>query len=239
MRKHIVATACVTMVMGLGGVMAASAGARQIIKVENGNRVETNLDSSSENGPGYAGEAASGDAAGDTGIGVAADMVKLQGTLNEVMDGSFSMNRQFENGYQEEVIVHVDPEQTLILDGVNGFPADLSSVQPGSSIYAYVGPAMTLSIPPQMSAVMVLVDIPQDAAAPEYVTAAGALTEDGQGGYQLTTTDGSLIPVPADCQIIPYLTRQMVRLSDITEGRRCLVWLGADGIAQKIVLFNE
>ncbi|MDO4329734.1 MAG: hypothetical protein Q4C66_10410 [Lachnospiraceae bacterium] len=219
--------------------MAASAGARQIIQIENGNRVETNLDSSSENGPGYGGEAASGDAAHDTGIGVAADMVKLQGTLNEVMDGSFSMNRQFENGYQEEVIVHVDPEQTLILDGVNGFPADLSSVQPGSSIYAYVGPAMTMSIPPQMSAVMVLVDIPQDAAAPEYVTAAGALEEDGQGGYRLTTADGNRIPVPADCQIIPYLTRQMVRLSDITEGRRCLVWLGADGIAQKIVLFNE
>lgn len=201
--------------------MAASAGAKQIIWVENGERVVKELENGSVKEPDYA-----------------AGTVKLQGTLNQVMDGSFSMNRQFEDGYQEEVIVHIDPEKTLVLDAVNGFPADLSSVQPGSAVYAYAGPAMTMSIPPQMSAVMVLVDIPQDAAAPEYVTAAGPLEADGQGGYVLKTESGDAVSVPADCEIIPYLTRQIVRLSDIAEGSRCLVWMGADGAAQKIVLFN-
>lgn len=231
MRKRILAIVCIAAILGLGGVMAASAGARRIIRVENGERVVTELESSSEKEPGYAAENESETAA--------VEPVKLWGTMNEVIDGSLSINRQLEDGTQEEVILHINPEQTLVLDGVNGFPADLSAVSAGEPVYAYAGPAMTMSIPPQMNAVMVLVNVPQDGAAPEYVTAAAALTEDGQGGYCLKTAGGAEIAVPADCEIIPYLTRQIVRLSDIAEGSRCLVWMGADGAAEKIVLFHE
>ncbi len=239
MRKHRAALACAVVVFGLGGAMAASAGARQIIRVENGERVEMNLERDSDFGPGYVSSIGAEASGSQEENGIVPSVIRLYGTINEAADGSFSMNRQFENGCQEEVIIHTDPEQTMILDAVNGFPAELSTVQPGSSIYAYVGPAMTMSIPPQMSAVMVLVDIPQDAAAPEYVIASSGLKEDGQGGYLLETQEGTQIKIPADCSIIPYLTRQMVTLTDITEGRRCLVWLGTDGTAQKIVLFNE
>ena len=42
-----------------------------------------------------------------------------------------------------------------------------------------------------------------------------------------------------DCPIIPYLTRQMVTLQDITAGRKCMIWLDASGAASNIVLFNQ
>lgn len=104
-------------------------------------------------------------------------------------------------------------------------------------IYVYPGPAMTLSLPAQMVAQVVFVDIRQDGAVPEYVAAAGPLADDGQGGFLFKTPGGREFKVPADCQIIPYLTRQMVRLEDIQEGSRCLLWSGADGAVEKIVLF--
>lgn len=169
------------------------------------------------------------------------DTVKMWGTVLETGDGSFSFERHFEEGpgMSEEVIVHIDPESTLVLEGVNGFPMELSQLKKGETVYVYAGPAMTLSLPPQVTAVAVIGQIPQDAAAPAYVRAAKALEEDGVGGFRLNTTDGQEYQVPADCPITPFLTRQMVSLSDIGEGSRMLVWMGADGKTEKIVLFND
>lgn len=167
------------------------------------------------------------------------DLVKMWGVMTENRDGGFVIDSQVPDGYQGEVVIHVDPENTLVLDSVTGFPAEKEQIQTGGTVYVYVSPAMTLSLPPQTTAGLVLVNVPQDAGAPEFVTAAAALEADGEGNYWLTATSGAKIKIPADCPIIPYLTRQMVRLEDITEGRHCLIWLDGEGKADRIVLFNE
>lgn len=170
-----------------------------------------------------------------------ADGDRMWGTVLEAGENSFSFDRQFsgQEGGSEEVIVHIDPESTLVLDSENGFPAELAQAGKGETVYVYAGPAMTLSLPPQVTAQLVLVGIPQNGIVPKYVTAAGSLAEDGQGGFLLKTTGGKELKVPADCQIAPYLTRQVVTLADITQGRRCLVWENEAGSAARIILFNE
>lgn len=170
-----------------------------------------------------------------------ADGNRMWGTILETGENRFSFDRQFpgQEGGSEEVIVHIDPESTLVLDSEYGFPADLTQAGKGETVYVYAGQAMTLSLPPQVTAQLVLVGTPQDGIIPKYVTAAGSLADDGQGGFLLKTTGGKELKVPADCPITPYLTRQMVTLADITEGRRCLVWENEGGSAARIVLFNE
>jgi len=55
---------------------------------------------------------------------------------------------------------------------------------------------------------------------------------------------GTVYQVPADCVLLPYLTRNMVTIESLTEGRNFLVWseLGEDGkeeTASKIVMFQD
>ena len=133
-----------------------------------------------------------------------------------------------------EIIIHVS-EDTKILDAVNGFPVSMDSITPGEIAYAYVGPIMTMSLPPQTTSPMVLTDIPADYKVPDYITVKSL--EDQGENYLLTSVDGLEFTVPKDCIIIPYLTRNMVYLENLTEGRTCLVWSDAASVANRIVLF--
>ena len=57
----------------------------------------------------------------------------------------------------------------MILDAVNGYPVLLDDLEDGSTVYAYVGPAMTMSLPPQATAHLILANIPEDFGVPQYV----------------------------------------------------------------------
>lgn len=186
---------------------------------------------------------ADGTAAQDTdqdGVKNSLESMRIWGNVLEKLEGGFAIDSKVQEGegYQGEMVVHLDPDNTLILDAMTGFPAEEGAIAPGQTLYVYISPVMTMSLPPQTTAELVLVNIPQDAGAPLYVTASGALEADEAGGYVLKTVDGKEIKVPADCPITPFLTRQMVRLEDIAEGRKCLVWLDVCGQAERIVLFN-
>lgn len=234
MKKKFIAGTGLAVVLTIGVAAGVWAGAKQIIRMEDGKRIETNLESETVEESQTAAEPQE-EGVQNTGL----EAVKLWGLITGAEGQSFSMNNQSAESVQEEVIVHLDPEKTLVLDSVTGYPAEEGSLQEGQMVYAYVGPAMTMSLPPQTTAEIVFVNIPQDFAVPEYITAAGSLESDGQGGFVLTGKSGEKILVPADCTIIPYLTRQIVQLEDIAEGRKCIVWKNAEGRAEKIVLFNE
>ena len=234
MRKIIAVTGILAV---MAGAMVSLGATKQVIRLdETKASQEASVTSETEE---KSSEAAAEDSEGSQeGVAAALEPVKMWGQVISVEEGSFSFERQFAEGGSEEVIVHIDPNQTLILD-VDGYPAGQDSIKKGEMIYVYAGPAMALSLPPQTTAVMAFTGIRQDAKVPEYATAAAPLAEDGQGGFLFTSLDGREFKVPAGCTIIPYLTRQMVRLEDIREGSRCLLWSGADGIVEKIVLFNE
>ncbi len=48
---------------------------------------------------------------------------------------------------------------------MTGLPVALEDVKDGDTIYAYIGPAMTMSLPPMTNAVMIFTNLPADASA--------------------------------------------------------------------------
>ena len=120
----------------------------------------------------------------------------------------------------------------------NGKPM-MEDIEEGSEAYAYIGMAMTMSLPPQTTAEMILVNIPADSKAPDYVEVDSMVTDGDSGESVLTTTEGVEYMLSEDCNIFPYLTRNIVTLDDLTQGRKCLVWSTDDNTAERIMVFAE
>ena len=97
-----------------------------------------------------------------------------------------------------EIILNVADDMTYILDAMTGFPVALEDVKDGDTIYAYIGPAMTMSLPPMTNAVMIFTNLPADAKAPDYVEVKSMVTDAGTSKSVSYThldngADGSII----------------------------------------------
>jgi len=97
---------------------------------------------------------------------------------------------------------------------------------------------MTMSLPPQTTPSVVVVNIPQDGAAPQYVVAADVVMETADG-LILAGNDGTQYLIAEDVAVEPFMTRNIVTMDDIHEGRRCLVWVDAEGIVERIAVMAE
>lgn len=163
--------------------------------------------------------------------------LKITGTILEIGDGSILVDSGSDTEYMGEVMLMIDPENTLVLDGADGFPVELESVEMGN-FEAYLGPAMTMSLPPQSTPYVVIVNIPEGGQAPQYVVADGKVDE-GKGRKTLTGVDETEYTLARSVDIQPYLTRNIVQLEDIDSGSRCLVWTNEEEEVDRIVLFAE
>lgn len=177
-------------------------------------------------------------AASETEDPLLMELGKVWGPVLSVGEDQISIDNQAETAGKGEVIVQIDPEHTKILDAVDGFPVQIEDIQESETIYAYIKPMMTMSLPPIVIAEAVICQVPQDAAAPEYVRVQ-EMEQQKDDSYLLTISDGTQYQVPADCEIIPYLTRNLVRLTDVQRGSTCLLWTDGAAEVQKIVLFAD
>lgn len=163
--------------------------------------------------------------------------LKIWGEITEVTDRVIYVDNQSGNSSPGEIILTIDPETTRILDGRTGLPVDFEDLEIGR-FEAYLGPAMTMSLPPQALAEIVIVDISEEVPTAQYVIAGGSV-EEKDGVKTLAGKDGTEYVLAEEVSITPYLTRQMVRLEDIEEGSQCLVWVGEEETVERIVLFNQ
>lgn len=184
-----------------------------------------------------AGDEGGKDAKESEGEAYADGPIKVWGTIAEVTEDTILADCESDKGPTGEVVFMIDPDNTYILDGVNGFPVDIKDVETGR-FEAYLGPAMTMSLPPQTTPYVVIVNIPEDTEAPQYVVAADQISEK-DGGKVLEAIDGSQYILAEDVQITPFLTKNIVQLEDIEKDSRCLVWLNEEKEAERIVLFAE
>lgn len=175
-------------------------------------------------GPGTVGENAA-----------AEEQAPIWGTIISADGSSIDLDCPAGNVFEGEVIVNVS-DDTLVLDGENGYPVELKDLQAGETVYVYIGPAMTMSLPLQTTGEVVIGKIPADAKAPEYITVK-TMTANADGSWSLVSTAGIEYAVSADCSILPYLTRQIVSLEDVEQGSNLLVWSDSENQAQKLVLF--
>lgn len=168
----------------------------------------------------------------------AAQMVRIYGPVTRMEDGRLSMDNQSGQGYSGEIILNI-PEGTLVLNAEDGLPADLDAVEDGTALYAYIGPAMTMSLPPMTNAELILCNIPADYKVPDYVEVKSVVTDASSSKTVLTGADGTEFEISEDCQFTPYLTRNIVTVDDLTEGVKCLVWSGEDNAASRIMIFPQ
>ena len=141
------------------------------------------------------------------------------------------------DSHLSEVVIH--PGDAPAVDGTTGLPLDLEKVKEGDALYVWTGPAMALSMPPQMSALVIVGNVPADAAAPEFCEIAQHVSKfapEDKKNPVFSLTGGETLEVTDKTVYTPWLTRQMVRMEDLNPGDRVLVWKDKNGAAEKIQL---
>lgn len=167
---------------------------------------------------------------------VAPDSIGIWGTVISAEEGQIRLDNISGNSFQGEMVLNIIDGESRVLDAVNGFPVALGDLKAGDFIYAYIGPTMTLSLPPITNAQMVICKAPADMKVPEYITITGVTAQE-DGSVKISGNNGSSYQVPADCVILPYLTRNMVTIQDIVKGSTCMIWSDGENQANKVVLF--
>ena len=134
-------------------------------------------------------------------------------------------------------------KNAIVLDAVTGEPVDAKSIKDGSTVYAWLGAqtAMTMSLPPQVTPELLLVNIPADFKVPQYdvIVRANYIMKGipGYSGMAITLSDGTACQVWQDAAVTPYLTRNRVTYQDLLPGTRVLVWVDDQGLVSKAMVF--
>ena len=164
----------------------------------------------------------------------------ISGTVAHQKDGGLLMSTSTGEPTEDYILW---TEGVMILDAVSGEPVDAKSIKDGSTVYAWLGAqtAMTMSLPPQVTPELLLVNIPADYKVPQYdviVRADGLTSVEGKrSGMSVTLSDGTVYQVWEDAQVKPYLTRNRVTYQDLLPGTRVLVWTDDKGQASKVIVF--
>ena len=92
---------------------------------------------------------------------------RVWGAAVELGDMSLTLENSNESDPYQKVVVNVE-EDTLILDAVTGEAKTFDDLRTGETVYAWVGPDMTKSLPPISTGRVILCGLPADYAAPTY-----------------------------------------------------------------------
>ena len=164
----------------------------------------------------------------------------ISGTVAHQKDGGLLMSTSTGEPTEDYILW---TEGVMILDAVSGEPVDAKSIKDGSTVYAWLGAqtAVTMSLPPQVTPELLLVNVPADYKVPQYdVIVRATVIMAGiphYSGMDITLSDGTAYQVWEDAQITPYLTRNRVTYQDLLPGTRVLMWADDKGQASKVIVF--
>lgn len=171
------------------------------------------------------------------GVDSAETSAAVFGVITDVGENEITVDNQSGVSSEGEIILMIDPDHTYLLDASTGLPVDVKDVQVGSSFEAYLGDAMTMSLPPQNTPDIVFVNVPEDIAMPVYAVAAEDPTETN-GIWTLKATDGTAYEVTEDAQVVPYLTKNIVKMQDVQKGTACAIWYDDQNQVQKVMILE-
>ena len=164
----------------------------------------------------------------------------ISGTVAHQKDGGLLMSTSTGEPTEDYILW---TEGVMILDAVSGEPVDAKSIKDGSTVYAWLGAqtAMTMSLPPQVTPELLLVNIPADFKVPQYdiIVRANYIMKGipGYSGMAITLSDGTACQVWQDATVKPYFTRNRVTYQDLLPGTRVLVWVDDQGLVSKAMVF--
>lgn len=165
----------------------------------------------------------------------------IWGTVAHQKDGGLLVSKPTGEPTEDYILW---TEGVMILDAISGEPVDAKSIKDGSTVYAWLGAqtAMTMSLPPQVTPELLLVNVPADYKVPQYdvIVRSDGLIGLGipyRSGMAITLSDGTVCQVWQDATVKPYLTRNRVTYQDLLPGIRVLVWTDDKGQASKVIVF--
>ena len=164
----------------------------------------------------------------------------ISGTVAHQKDGGLLMSTSTGEPTEDYILW---TEGVMILDAVSGEPVDAKSIKDGSTVYAWLGAqtAVTMSLPPQVTPELLLVNIPADFKVPQYdiIVRANYIMNGipGYSGMAITLSDGTACQVWQDATVKPYLTRNRVTYQDLLPGTRVLMWADDSGKGSRVLVF--
>lgn len=172
------------------------------------------------------------------------DPIRVWGPVTKAETGGedikfFYLDNQSGQSHSGDLQITVSNIYTRILDATTGLPFSYENIQDGETVYAYVGPAMSLSLIPMANASLVLCNVPAGYKVPDYLTVESLAWNTAKTQAVLTATNGSKYIIPADCETTPYLSGNIVTLEDLTPGCSCLLWSDAQNTASRIINFSN
>lgn len=161
---------------------------------------------------------------------------RIYGRINGIEEGQINVDNESDISASGEMLLTINPESTIIIDSQTQTPIELTDVQPGKFV-AYLGDAMTMSLPPECETNVVFANIQEDEDTPYYISVKEKLTI-VDGNAMLTAADGTSCEITPDTTIRPYKTKNIVTEEDIVTGGECLVWTNSEGVASTIIVLE-
>lgn len=151
---------------------------------------------------------------------------RVWGAAVELGDMSLTLENSNESDPYQKVVVNVE-EDTLILDAVTGEAKTFDDLRTGETVYAWVGPDMTKSLPPISTGRVILCGLPADYAAPTYAEVE-SVTET-ESGADVCLNNDVVLHLNADTGYLaaPGWEKETVSAADIVPGVRVLAWYSA------------
>lgn len=154
--------------------------------------------------------------------------IQVYGQVSEKNDEGILIKNS--TGANNDKILLNISEGTIIIDAVSGVPVAMNDIDLNEGIYAYIGEAMTLSLPPMTNAKVIVANVPEDFKVPKYIKVESikknndeSITVISDGGRLEATLD-------SNTNVFPYRTRNIVTLNDIEVGSNLVIWEKTDEI---------
>ena len=161
--------------------------------------------------------------------------VQVSGTVTVLENGGLYIKNDNEESIHSEVIARIS-EETAVVDAETGFAMNPADIADGSTVYAWLGNAMTMSIPPQSTAKVIVANVAEGAKAPAYYEITGtAKTEENT--VTLPVLGGTELEISADAQLMPFKTRNIVTWDSLMPGSEILAWSDDEGNINKVLAF--
>lgn len=144
------------------------------------------------------------------------DKAELYGEAKIEEDGLYIVT---ENG---DVQLNVD-DNTLFVDGL-GFKSSIEAIEAGASLKVVASNAMTMSLPPQSYAYVVIM-ADENGGFPIYAEVK-SIEAGEEGSFTFASKDGlyEIVYAEGSTEVAPFATRNIVTVADIKEGSRILVY---------------
>ena len=170
--------------------------------------------------------------------------IRVWGTASAPDQDRIELKNDDESDPYNHIVLSVDGD-TLILDAVTGAAAALADIKEGDALYAYVGPAMTRSMPPIAHASLILCNIPADYAAPTWAEVLG-VTEKEDGSRSVLMSGDVVLHLNADTAYLPGPGMPGEGPAVIVPGTRLLAWysvvapsMPAQATPDKVMVFSS